>query len=53
MTHQPYQRLKGIKERYFGVFEGESEDLNPPVDKYDDFFPIYGEKQDYRLWKEW
>lgn len=42
VTHQPYQRLKGIKERYFGVFEGESEDLNPPVDKYDDFFPIYG-----------
>ena len=26
----PYERLKGIKEWNFGVFEGESEDLNPP-----------------------
>ena len=26
----PYTRLKGLKERYFGVFEGQSEDLNPP-----------------------
>ena len=38
----PYKRLKQLKERNFGDFEGESEDLNPPVDKYDDFFPIYG-----------
>ena len=37
-----YKRLKQLKERNFGIFEGESEDLNPPVDKYDDFFPIYG-----------
>lgn len=26
----PYERLKGIKEWNFGLFEGESEDLNPP-----------------------
>ncbi len=45
----PYERLKGIKEWNFGVFEGESEDLNPrvehlnPEDKsYGDFFVPYG-----------
>ena len=38
----PYHRVKGLKEWNFGIYEGESEDLNPPVDKYDDFFPIYG-----------
>ena len=40
-----YKRLKGLKERYFGTFEGESEDLNPPKDSgiiYDDIFPYYG-----------
>lgn len=37
-----YKRLKGIKERGFGTFESESEDLNPPYEKYDEFFPIYG-----------
>ncbi len=41
----PYKRLKQIKERNFGDFEGESEDLNPkrgsPLD-YDDIFPYYG-----------
>lgn len=42
VTSLPYQRLKGLKERYFGLFEGESEDLNPPFEKYDEFFPIYG-----------
>jgi len=38
----PYTRLKGLKERYFGVFEGQSEDLNPPGEKYDEMFSIYG-----------
>ena len=28
----PYTRLKGLKERGFGLFEGESEDLNPHFD---------------------
>lgn len=45
---QPYVRLKGLRERGFGIFEGESEDLNPPVYGaeggfgYDDLFPHYG-----------
>lgn len=38
-----YTRLKGIKERDFGMFEGESEDLNPKWENgYDDLFPHYG-----------
>ena len=41
---QYYKRLKGLKERNFGMFEGESEDLNPNFDDfgYDDLFPHYG-----------
>lgn len=47
VTHyeKNYKRLKGLKERYFGTFEGESEDLNPSKDSgiiYDDIFPYYG-----------
>lgn len=40
-----YKRLKQLKERNFGDFEGESEDLNPKRDgefNYDDLFPHYG-----------
>lgn len=41
----PYTRLKGLKERNFGEFEGESEHLNPRqgmgID-YEDLFPHYG-----------
>lgn len=40
-----YKRLKQLKERNFGIFEGESEDLNPRFSKsfgYDDLFPHYG-----------
>ncbi|MCD7809783.1 MAG: histidine phosphatase family protein [Erysipelotrichaceae bacterium] len=40
-----YKRLKQIKERNFGTFEGESEDLNPQKNSglnYDDIFPYYG-----------
>ena len=37
-----YTRLKGLKERYFGVFEGQSEDLLPATKHYDTIFPIYG-----------
>ena len=40
-----YKRLKQLKERNFGTFEGESEDLNPKRDgtfDYDDLFPHYG-----------
>ncbi len=42
ITDKPYTRVKGIKERYFSVFEGESESLNPPHDQYDSFFPLVG-----------
>lgn len=39
----PYTRLKGLKERSFGMFEGESEDLNPSWQNgYDDMFPNFG-----------
>ena len=42
--NKPYKRLKGLKERNFGLFEGESEDLNPHFEdfRYDDLFPHYG-----------
>ena len=41
-----YKRLKGLKERNFGLFEGESEDLKPmhKEDYEDFFFPYGGEK---------
>lgn len=40
-----YERLKGLKEWNFGLFEGESEDLNPkhPNERtYGDFFVNFG-----------
>ncbi|WP_308556421.1 histidine phosphatase family protein [uncultured Lactobacillus sp.] len=37
----PYQRLKGLKECYFGSFEAQDERLNPPI-PYKDFFVKYG-----------
>lgn len=41
---QYYKRVKGLKERNFGTFEGESEDLNPHFDDFDynALFPHYG-----------
>ncbi|MBZ9537239.1 histidine phosphatase family protein [Cytobacillus oceanisediminis] len=41
VTDISYKRLKGLKEWNFGTFEGESEDLNPPL-PYNDFFVKYG-----------
>lgn len=42
-TDAKYTRLKGLKEMSFGLFEGESEDLNPTwEDGYDQVFPKYG-----------
>lgn len=44
-NQKDYQRLKGLKEFDFGVFEGQSEQLNPKVDPqkgYGDFFVQYG-----------
>lgn len=37
----PYERLKGLKEKYFGSFEGQDERLNPKP-PYNDFFVPYG-----------
>lgn len=45
VTNQPYKRLKGLKEWNFGVFEGESEDLNPPL-PYRDFFEKAGGEEE-------
>lgn len=41
VTDMPYQRMKGLKEWNFGVFEGESEDLNPKL-PYGDYFKAFG-----------
>lgn len=41
ITDMDYKRLKGLKEWNFGTFEGESEDLNPPL-PYGDFFAGFG-----------
>jgi broad specificity phosphatase PhoE len=41
VTDIPYTRVKGLKEWNFGTFEGESEDLNPPL-PYGDFFVTFG-----------
>lgn len=41
VTDMAYQREKGLKEWNFGVFEGESEDLNPKL-PYGDFFVPFG-----------
>lgn len=41
-NNMPYTRLKGLKEMNFGIFEGESEDLNPKSPKeYETFFVNY------------
>ncbi len=46
ITDMPYLRIKGLKEWNFGLFEGESEDLNPPL-PYGDFFKTFqGEGED-------
>lgn len=45
ITAQPYVRMKGLKEWNFGSFEGESEDLNPPL-PYRDFFVLYGGEEE-------
>ncbi|WPC16599.1 histidine phosphatase family protein [Pediococcus inopinatus] len=42
-NRMPYQRLKGLKEMNFGVYEGESEKLNPTILKdYENFFLPFG-----------
>ena len=53
VTDMPYTRLKGLKEWNFGTFEGESEDLNPPIDPkrktYGDFFLQYNGESDIQV----
>lgn len=53
ITSQPYQRLKGLKEWNFGLFEGESELLNPQQDpsrhSYGDYFLPYGGESDIQV----
>ena len=44
----PYERIKGLKEWNFGVFEGESEELNPSI-PYENFFVYYGGESQLEL----
>lgn len=46
VTSQDYQRLKGLKEWNFGLFEGESERLNPKVPYSTEFVAYSGESAD-------
>lgn len=48
VTNMEYKRLKGLKEWNFGVFEGESEDLNPKL-PYKDFFVQYGGEDEMEI----
>lgn len=50
VTDIPYKRLKGLKEWNFGVFEGESEDLNPAL-PYGDFFAKFGGEKEKEFQK--
>ncbi len=42
----PYERLKGLKEQNFGVFEGVTEDTNPPRGTQGFYAPFGGETED-------
>ncbi|RAS77256.1 histidine phosphatase family protein [Priestia endophytica] len=50
ITDMPYTRLKGLKEWNFGTFEGESEDLNPPL-PYREFFVKFGGEEEKEFQK--
>lgn len=41
VTDLPYERKKGLKEWNFGLFDGEPEYLNPPLDQYDEYFSTH------------
>ena len=45
ITDMPYTRVKGLKEWNFGIFEGESQDLIPPIPYGNYFQPFGGEGQ--------
>lgn len=48
LTHQPYQRIKNLREWNFGSYEGEGEHLNPPL-PYNDFFVQFGGESQIEL----
>lgn len=50
VTDIPYTRLKGLKEWNFGIFEGESEDLNPSL-PYGNFFANYAGEEEKEFQK--
>lgn len=55
MPNRSYVRLKGLRERFSGTFEGESEDLNPKsLEEFDALFPKFGgesiEQLKQRMW---
>lgn len=39
---QDYYRDKDLREMNFGIYEGESEDINPPREMFDTYFLNYG-----------
>lgn len=48
MPGMPYERVKGLRECYFGKFEGQSESLNPQP-PYGDFFVQFGGERDVEV----
>lgn len=50
VTDMPYTRVKGLKEWNFGIFEGESEDLNPAL-PYGNFFAKFGGEEEKEFQK--
>lgn len=50
ITDMPYTRVKGLKEWNFGIFEGESEDLNPAL-PYGNFFAKFGGEEEKEFQK--
>ncbi|MFD1471410.1 histidine phosphatase family protein [Companilactobacillus mishanensis] len=41
VTDMPYERRKGLREMYFGLFEGENKDLNPLNSRYELFYDAF------------
>jgi broad specificity phosphatase PhoE len=41
-NRMPYQRLKGLKEMNFGIYEGESEDLHPAYEVRENHYLQFG-----------
>lgn len=48
VCNMPYKRVRGLKEWNFGLFEGESVDLIPPL-PYGDFFVKYGGEDEVEI----